>query len=337
MAQKKEAFSSKDFKVGIKAEATIGDGGAAGTFTLLNVDSVEFPSFNPIQVFEPRNGSRVAEDNQAFQTNKGVDTEISFSGILDANSLANLVQNVTGVAHATNLVSVTASTTPPSAMGNGDTSAVNKTLEIAVFQPTTSDEAETPTTTTRAILMKGATITSFAISGDYSDGGRLKFSATAKSGFVPSFNGSASFGSLATAFYNISDYSERTVMASSNDVTLQAFSLNVENPAEYRGFNDSGEPQSIVRAVPEGPNVTMSATVKYDDDTAGLVSSKFFSASKQSAQNLLSDNSTIASASASGFELSKAVITGMSLNDNAAMFYDIDFKGLFGTFKIMVG
>ena len=118
---------------------------------------------------------------------------------------------------------------------------------------------------------------------------------------------------------------------------MQSFTLSIENPAEYIGYDPvNTRPYSISRSVPEGPVVTLSSVVKLDQDTKGILGHILNAGTINNLVNHLSNNSSYAIASATlfSFDSDKAIVTGVSFNEQAAMMYSVEQKILFGTFKI---
>ena len=118
---------------------------------------------------------------------------------------------------------------------------------------------------------------------------------------------------------------------------VASFNLNIENPADYVGYDpNNNRPYSISRSVPEGPVCTLSSTVKLDLSTKDLLGN-FMNASAQTGlANHMSDRSDFDMAQVDNFafDCDKAIITGMSINEQAAMMYDVEQKLLFGTLAI---
>ena len=50
--------------------------------------------------------------------------------------------------------------------------------------------------------------------------------------------------------------------------------------------------------------------------------------------NTIANHATYGSATEFGFTCDKAIITGISLNEQAAMMFDVEQKLLFGTFQV---
>ena len=159
------------------------------------------------------------------------------------------------------------------------------------------------------------------------ESGRLKFSATAKTGYISSFTQAApsSPSAYGTSFYSLATLAgtAKKTIAGAEDCVIQSFSLNLENPSEYIGQNDAnGNPEAIVRAVPE-ISATLDATVKYDNQTAELPTT--MKAGTTVISNL-ANHATIGSATSFGFIGSYGKITSVAYNEANAMMYDVSTK-----------
>tara|TARA_R100001244_G_scaffold46574_2_gene41646 strand:+ start:864 stop:1877 length:1014 start_codon:yes stop_codon:yes gene_type:complete len=323
MALDGAAYSPKEFQLAIKAESTIGTANVS-TMQLVNVDSVAMPNFNLTQVYEVRSGSsgRVFDVADALTDEKGVTKEITFSGVFDTTVAPLLLQNCIGLAEASDVVTIPATYTPPE-LETGDSSSITiaDTITIAVIAPATSGG-------NRSIIFPGCTITALSISGDMAnESGRLKFTATARTGYISSFTQAAP---SSTAVYGATYYSlaalagtAKKTIAGAEDCVIQSFSLNLENPSEYVGQGDaSGNPEAIVRAVPE-LSATLDATVKYDNQTA-----EFPTTMKGGSDVIcnLANHATIASATSFAFIGSYGRITSVAYNEANAMMYDVSVK-----------
>ena len=313
MALDGAAYSPKEFQLAIVAESNIGTP-VVSSMQLVNVDSVEMPNFNLTQVLETRSGSsgRVFDVDDAHIDEKGVTKEITFSGVFDTTVAPLLVQNCAGIAESSDVVTVPYNYTPPE-LETAASSAIQKTITIAVIAPATSGG-------NRSIIFPGCTITSLSISGDMAnESGRLRFTATARTGFISSFTQAAPSSPSA---YGTSYYSLAT-LAGAKDCVIQSFSLNLENSSEYVGQGDAnGNPEAIVRAVPELA-ATLDATVKYDNQTAEFPTT--MKAGTTVISNL-ANHATIGSASSFAFIGSYGKITNVSYNEANAMMYDVSVK-----------
>tara|TARA_Y100001963_G_scaffold102039_1_gene140428 strand:+ start:376 stop:1389 length:1014 start_codon:yes stop_codon:yes gene_type:complete len=323
MALDGAAYSPKEFQVAIKAESTIGTANVS-SMQLVNVDSVEMPNFNLTQVLDVRSGSdgRVFDVDDALTDEKGVTKEITFSGVFDTTVAPLLVQNCIGLAESSDVVTIPYNYTPPE-LETGDSSSVTiaDTVTIAVIAPATSGG-------NRSIIFPGCTITSLSISGDMAnESGRLRFTATARTGYISSFTQAApsSPSAYGTSYYSLATLAgtAKKTIAGAEDCVIQSFSLNLENPSEYVGQGDaSGNPEAIVRAVPE-LSATLDATVKYDNQTAELPTT--MKAGSTVISNL-ANHATIGSASSFAFVGSYGKITNVAYNEANAMMYDVSVK-----------
>lgn len=319
MALDGAAYSPKEFSLAIQLESAIGTAIVSG-MTRVNVDSVEMPGINLTQVMEARSGSsgRVTDADDVFIDSKGTVKEINFSGVFDTVVSDLLVQNACAVAISSDLVPVSSSYTPPE-LETGASSGIEKTFTISVSQPAAGGN--------RSMTFPGCTITNLQIQGDMAnESGRLRFSATAKTGFAASYN--QAVGTVGTAYgtsyYSLATLSGAKTIAGAADSVIQSFSLNIENPSEYIGQGDaSGNPEAIMRAIPE-INIGMDATVKYDANTAAYMGA--FSAGTNVATLLCNDTGLAEAGTTFGFEAAYGRITSLSLNEANAMMIDVSTK-----------
>ena len=322
MALDGQAFSPKEFKLAFVAESTIGTANVS-SMQQVNVDSVEMPNFNLTQVLDTRSGSsgRVFDVDDALTDEKGVTKEITFSGVFDTTVAPLLLQNCVGKAESSDVVTIAYNYTPPE-LETGDSSSITiaDTITIAVIAPATSGG-------NRSIVFPGCTITALSISGDMAnESGRLRFTATARTGFISSFTQAAPTPTVyGTSYYSLATLAGtvKKTIAGAEDCVILSFSLNLENPSEYVGQGDaSGNPEAIVRAVPE-ISATLDATVKYDNQTAELPTT--MKAGTTVISNL-ANHATIASASSFAFIGSYGKITSVAYNEANAMMYDVSVK-----------
>ena len=232
-----------------------------------------------------------------------------------------LLQNCVGKAESSDVVTIAYNYTPPE-LETGDSSSITiaDTITIAVIAPATSGG-------NRSIVFPGCTITALSISGDMAnESGRLRFTATARTGFISSFTQAAPTPTVyGTSYYSLATLAGtvKKTIAGAEDCVIQSFSLNLENPSEYVGQGDaSGNPEAIVRAVPE-ISATLDATVKYDNQTAELPTT--MKAGTTVISNL-ANHATIASASSFAFIGSYGKITSVAYNEANAMMYDVSVK-----------
>ena len=329
MALDGQAFSPKQFQLAIDGETTIGTAKLDGNMNLVNIDNIEMPNFNLTQVLEARSGSdgRVADSADVLIDEKGVTKEITFSGVFDTTIAPILLKNVLGGATVSTDVVTVPYYYQPDELQTGVSGDATKTLTFAVVNPTTNDGSSDEN---RSIIFPGCVITSLSISGDMAnESGRLRFTATARTGYLSSYdqanpNAASAFTAYGSSYYSLATLSagvKRTI-AGAADSVIQSFSLNIENPAEFVGQSTNGNPDAIVRAVPEA-SVTLDATVKYDSNTADYFSS--FKAGTEVVSNV-ANHATIADATSFGFIGSYGRITSVAYNEANAMMLDVSTK-----------
>jgi len=319
MALDGQALSPKEFKLAIKAESNIGSANTT-TMQLLNVDSVEFPSFNPTQMFDVRSGDgRTAKAADAFVSEKATPSEISFSGTADSTVLPLLIQNIVTTAVSTSPASydIAYNYTPPELEHNAS-SAITKSVTVALVNPEAGDD--------HSIVIPGCTLTSLSLSGDMgTENGRIKMSGTFKTGYKPSTGQAAptSMSAYGSTFYYLTNFTSKKTVAGKADCVIQSWTLNLENPSEYLGFQGSdADPEAIARSIPE-ITASMDATVKLDDNSAD-VHTNLLAGSNVATE--LSNNATWASATTFGMKADNGRVTSVGFNEAAAMYLDVSVK-----------
>lgn len=327
------AYSPKEFKLGIQAETTIGAKIVTDAM-LINVDSVELPSYNPLQVMDVRSGSgRTLKSSDVFTQKDLVDKDINFSGTADQSILPELLKNIfnstqraadAGVSPAAYVLPDSFS---PDEMENGGTGQSNgtKTMTVSVISPEGSTSS----------IFPGCRLTSLSISGDMgTENGRIKISGTFKTRFNVFINQAApSQTNYGSSFYNMNTIGTTKTVAGVADMVLQSFAINIENPAEYIGYTsttaDLGggsttnqDPEVIAVGIP-GVTVTMDATVKYDSQSKGI--DDVYQLGTLGLTHL-SNNANWHSATSFGLYAKKSLVTSVAHNEAAAMMLDISMQ-----------
>lgn len=292
----------------------------ATCYQLINIDSIEMPSFNPTQVFDVRSSdARVAKVSDAYTSQKAVQHEVSFSGTADSIVVPMLLQHMFAVdVESAKLYDLISSYTPNELEHNA-TSDIHKTLSVAIFSPEAGND--------HSIVMAGVTLTSLTVNGDMgTENGRVKISGTFKSGYKPSVGQARpSTRDYGTTYYYLTTMNTKKTVANKADSVLQSLSVNMENPSEYLGYQGSdADPQAIARSIPE-LGVTIDATVKYDDNTANMHDALL---QGTTVATELSNNATFASATTFGVQASNCKITSVAFNEAAAMMLDVSMKVL---------
>jgi len=326
MALDGQALSPKEFLLAFKPETTIGTANVA-TMNLINVDSVSSPSFNLSQVLDVRNGvGRTAKIADAFTEEKGTRKEISFSGTADATTLPILLQAITTTAVGSSPASydVAYNWTPPeNQIGTGSISDSLHTFTVAISHPEAGND--------HSMVFKGCVLTSLSLTGSMgTESGRIKISGTWATGSQGTFGQARPTSTVAysSTNYSMTQWTAKTTIAGIGDCVISDFALNLENPSEFLGFNANGDPQAIVRGVPEFM-CNVDATVKADDNTSGLHNA--YKTGGTSATVLLSNHATWSSASTFGISMANGVLTAVDYNEASAMFYNVSIKGMAST------
>lgn len=331
MALDGAAYSPKEFELSFSTESVadgnIGEQRTAG-FIDLNVDSVEMPSFNPTVILDPRTGTgRTAKASDAYVSDKAMVTEINFSGVADTQSLPKLVSNIMTIAVGSSPASfdIPFNYSPPELQNNAaitDTDVYTKTLTVQIANPEAGDD--------HSIFLPGCVLTSLSLSGDIgTDNGRITMSGTFKTQYKPNTGQARVAGTAYTSnYYYLTNFNTKKTIAGVSDCVIQSINLNLENPTEYVGFQGTNaDPEAISRAIPE-ISANMDATIKMDDNTAGLHTS-FLAGSNLT--NELSNHGTWANADVFGIKADNGRITSVSFNESAAMYLDVSQKFLAGS------
>ena len=277
-------YSGREFSVYVNTDLVNANG--AGNFNTatdtswkkIDVDSVTFPSFSPIQEFEMRSGSgRVASFDQVFTTNKRVTTEFSLSGRLDAAVLPIFVENVTGTASASDAVTIATGYAPTSPLRDAEITAGDYHLPLSFYfaAPGAVDSAD-------SYKLKGCVCTSLTISADMDTvAGRFQFDATFQTQDPVTKGGvsTASMAGLNKGWLYLTDLPIKTITLTGSvtegaiDALWKSVSFTIEQPTQFLGATGTnGECEVWARGVPE-TTFTMSGSVKYDANTDQLVES----------------------------------------------------------------
>ena len=163
--------------------------------------------------------------------------------------------------------------------------------------------------------------------------GRISMSGTFQTRSLGVYNNArpTSTGAYGTTFYNMSTFGESGNQTNGikvvgiDDCVMSDFSLNIENPSEFVGFDSSGNPQAIARAIPE-ISATFDATIKADDNTSGLHASLVAGATNLTTE--LTNHATFSSATTFGIKIANSVLTSVELSPATAMFYAISTKAV---------
>ena len=263
MAISTASYSASAFKIAIAEQDVYGTIEAAGgnDYHAIDVDSISTPSLNANQALDVRSGSRVLQETDFFHTKVGAISEISVSGTATTGALDMLLENIIGEAEtsASGVYSFLSNASAQS-VGSGATGQAGTLLSLTMISPITDMD----------IGFKDCLVTALSLSGDMgTEGGRIKFSATFKSGSAVDATQVTSVGAVDTAFtaatenYTmnswVADYRQLVGVA---DVVMSSFTLNLSNDANFVGLVSTGY-EVIARAGEF--SATLDSTIKYDD------------------------------------------------------------------------
>ena len=263
MAISTASYSSSAFKFAIAEQDAFGTVTAAGgnAYHALDVDSISSPSLNLNQALDVRSGSRVLQTTDFFHTKVGAIAEISVSGTATTNALDILLENIMGEAEgsASGVYSFLSNASAQS-VGSGDSSQAGTLISIVMISPISAMD----------LGFKDCVVTALSLSGDAgTEGGRIKFSATFKTGSAVDATQTTSVGAVDTAFTAASEnYTMNSWTAGYRqlvgvaDLVMSSFTLNLTNDANFLGLVSTGF-ETISRAGEF--SATLDATVKYDD------------------------------------------------------------------------
>lgn len=328
MAISSTSVSPKDFQLGIIKEATAGTA-VVSSMNLINIDSLELPALNPLQVTDVRHGTgRTLKQVDTFASNKVTVKEISFSGIADSTILPILLENITqdssGVGSSGDDLYEVLNNYEPSAIDIGTTTDSDNSMTFTVA-------VDNAVNSSYSMVFKGCVLTSLTINGDIGEeSGRVKMSGTFKTGMVPDLSPSSAptFGS--TAHFNnnyfVTDF-DTTKVAGVADCVLKSFSLTLENDAQFMGFDSSGNYQVIQRALPE-VIATCDSVVKYDGNTQALIESFEGQSFGDDSGHVDIDLQMSSGTNKIGIDIDHTLMTDVSFSEEEAMFLSISQKAI---------
>ena len=326
MALVYKTHSPKQFIVGVQAQTAYGTAINDG-MTRMDVDSISFPSLNPIQVLEMKAGSGyLLQQNDLFQTNKLTTTEFSVSGTLKESYADIFLENILN-GESSGVHTLNSNYTPAivGASGGSDETVPDANNNLALTFAISSPNADS------TILIKDCVITSFQISGDLgTEAGRLKYSMTAKSGSVitsaalSSSDGTiAALGSDDAFMTEAADPSYRIVHGVAS-VLPQSFSLNIEHDAYFAGYDANGNAEAVGRM--QELAVTADMTIKYDSNTEPLIGTFQAQTGASSVANTQLSNVSTPANGTFGWRIHQGILTNVAFNEGDTMMLDCSIK-----------
>ena len=323
MAINSSAYSPKQFSFLIAEQDDWGtinpdsSGSPDNSWLAVDVDSVGSPSLNLNQVLEPRNGSRILQATDFFQEKLVRVIELSVSGTATTEVLDLLLGNITQGDTVPYLI------TSAGAVQNMTSATENQTanqlLSVAYKSPASG----------HAIGFKDVFCTAISFNGDAgTEGGRIKFSATFKTGSAPIMNqADIAIDTAITAnnYYMSSWDADDRIIAGHSNVLVNSFTLNIENDVVFAGACSTGyESASRVGEV----SATADFNVKYDDNTDVMFENFTDQVTGASEGATLMATDTSPSDGEFEFKLSGSVITNVAFSEGDMMALDVSVKAV---------
>jgi len=314
-----KAYSSKQFSFLIAMQDDMGtlEPGGGNPYLAVDVDSIGTPSLNLTQVLDPRSGSRVLQATDFFQDNKNKVIEISVSGTATTEVLDMLLGNITQ-----------GDTVPYGIASSGDVSSFTSGTENQTANQILSIMYKTPATG-HGMAFKDCFCTSLSLTGDAgTEGGRIKFSATFKTGSLPTLNQSdiAIDTAISQNNYFMRDWvSTQRVLAGVTGVLVNNFTLNIENDVTFSGITSTGF-EHMARVSEVVANADFN--VKYDDLTDVLVENFHDQVSGASEGATLMGTDSTPSDGEFEFKFANSIITNAALSEGDVMAVDVSVKAV---------
>ena len=293
-------------------------GSPDNSYIALDVDSIGSPNLAINQTLDVRSGSRVLQATDFFQDKLASVKEISVSGTATTEGLDLLLSNLTGTASAPFSI---ASNVATSSLSTGTTNQTGQQLLSIVMKSAYG--------TTADIAFKDCFCTSLQLSGDAgTEGGRIKFSATFKSGSAvdPAFATTSIDTAITANNYYMSawDADDRIICGVANAV-VSSFSLDITNDVVFSGVTAAGY-EVATRSGEVSSTATFS--IVYDNNFKGLFNTFDDQTTGASQGATLMGADATPSNGQFEFKMANSVLTDVSFNEGSVMMLDVSVKAL---------
>ena len=323
MAINTSAYSPKQFSFLIAMQDDWGtinpdsSGSPDNPWLAVDVDSVGSPSLNLNQTLDPRTGSRVLQATDFFQDKLNKVIELSVSGTATTEVLDVLLGNITQGDTVPYLITSAGAVQNLSSATSSQTA--NQILSIAYKSPASG----------HAIGLKDCFCTAISFNGDAgTEGGRVKFSATFKTGSAPILNQAdiAIDTAITSNNYYMSGWdADDRIIAGHANMLVNSFTLNIENDVTFAGLTATGfESASRVSEV----SATADFNVKYDDNSDVMFENFHDQATGASEGATLMATDATPSDGEFEFKLAGSVITSVAFSEGDMMSLDVSVKAV---------
>ena len=219
-------------------------------------------------------------------------------------------------------------TVPYGIASSGDISSFTSGTENQTANQILSIMYKTPATG-HGMSFKDCFCTSLSLTGDAAtEGGRIKFSATFKTGSLPTLNQSdiAIDTAISQNNYFMRDWvSTQRILAGVTGVLVNNFTLNIENDVTFSGITSTGF-EHMARVSEVVANADFN--VKYDDLTDVLVENFHDQVSGASEGATLMGTDSTPSDGEFEFKFANSIITNAALSEGDVMAVDVSVKAV---------
>jgi len=324
MAIDANAYSPKQFSFLIAEQDDFGtlnpdsSGSPDLSWVAVDVDSIGSPSLNLNQVIEPRTGSRVLQATDFFQDKLAKVIEISVSGTATTEVLDMLLSNITN------------DTSSPYAIQSNEasqtfTTATTNQTDMQIFSICYKSPSSGNT-----LAFKDCFCTNLSLNADMgTEGGRVKFSATFKTGSLPAdlTNTDIAIDTFITANnYYISswDANDRIVAGIANCL-VNSFTLNIDNDMVFAGATSTG--YELATRVGE-VSATADFNIKYDANTDVLFENFHDQVTGASEGETLMGPDNDPSDGEFAFKFDRSIMTNVAMSEGDMMMLDVSVKAV---------
>ena len=324
MAVATNAFDPKQFSFLIAEQDDWGthavdESSPNNSLIALDVDSIGSPSLGIEQTLDPRSGSRVLQATDFFHEKRNTIKEMTVSGTATTEGLDLLLSNLTA---DTSVPYGIASNAATSTLTSATTNQTDQQLLSIVYKSAYGTNAD--------LSFKDCFCTNLVLSGSAdAEGGRVKFSATFKTGSLATdlTDATTTIDTAITAndyFMSAWDADDRIIAGVAN-VVVSSFSLNITNDVVFAGVTSTGF-ESATRA--GEISATADFTVMYDSNTSVLFETfNNQTAGASQGATLMNHQASLADANI-GFKFASSALTNVAFSEGSLMMLDCSVKAL---------
>ena len=324
MAVATNAFDPKQFSFLIAEQDDWGthavdESSPNNSLIALDVDSIGSPSLGVEQVLDPRSGSRVLQATDFFHEKRNTIKEMTVSGTATTEGLDLLLSNLTADTSSPYAIASNAAT---STLTSATTNQTDQQLLSIVYKSAYGTNAD--------LSFKDCFCTNLVLSGSAdAEGGRVKFSATFKTGSLATdlTDATTTIDTAITSndyFMSAWDADDRIVAGVAN-VIVSSFSLNITNDVVFAGVTSTG----FESATRSGEiSATADFTLMYDSNTAALFETfNNQTAGASQGATLMNHQASLADANI-GFKFTGSALTNVAFSEGSLMMIDCSVKAL---------